>query len=423
MPYLVIFLQFTLLLFNTTISMKVLHILYQSLPQISGSSIRSRDILMSQKEIGLDSVAVTSPFQIGKEVEETINGIRYIRTSIRTSDSISDKPKPFLKRVNKVLSIIPFSRKLNKIIKREKPDILHAHAMFFCGLPAIYFGRKYKLPVVYEVRSLWMLKKTKKRKNFLDLYFENLLFQLELFVMKKADAVVALNNNLKAELLSKGISNEKVMVINNAVNTTWIKQLRNKYVEDDTERAITTFGYIGTLTPHEGIDFLIHAFKEFSSKYPNIQLKIYGQGVEETRIAELAKNIDNVYFLGAIQPDEVPLAFNSIDIIFNPRLKNKLTDSVTPLKPLEAMAYGKLFIGSDVGGIRELVVNRENGFLFKAGDKEALLSLMEKVLFIENEESKNVKKRAMKFVKEKKSWLANAESYLELYKGAQKIYE
>lgn len=402
--------------------MKVLHILYQSLPQISGSSIRSRDILMSQKEIGLDPIAVTSPFQSSKEIEETINGIRYIRTAIRSSDSISDQQKPFLKRVTKVFSVIPFYFKLSKIIKKEKPQILHAHAMFFCGLPAIYLGRKYKLPVVYEVRSLWMLKKTKKRKKLLDPYVEKLLFQLELYVMKKADAVVAINNNLKAELLSKGISHEKVIVINNAVNTTLIEQLRNKYIEDNIERPITTFGYIGTLTPHEGVDFLIEVFKEFVLNHKNAKLKIYGNGIEAARIVELSKEGNNIQFYGAIEPDEIPRAFNSIDVIVNPRYRNKLTDSVTPLKPLEAMAYNKLFIGSDVGGIKELVKNQENGFLFKAGDREDLFKLMEMVFFIDKEEGERMKKRAVKFVKEKKSWLTNAKSYLELYGGIQKIY-
>ena len=145
--------------------MKILHILYQSLPQISGSSIRSRDILMSQQELGLGVMAITSPFQNGNKKKEQIDEITYIRTSINNRNTISDNPKGFFKRFFRLLQIIPFSHKLKQIIVAEEPDVLHAHAMFFCGLPAIYFGWKYKKPVVYEVRSLWMLSKSKDRKG------------------------------------------------------------------------------------------------------------------------------------------------------------------------------------------------------------------------------------------------------------------
>ena len=63
---------------------------------------------------------------------------------------------------------------------------------------------------------------------------------------------------------------------------------------------------------------------------------------------------------------EVPLA----DVLAYPRLPNRLTELVTPLKPLEAMAQGRMFVASDVGGHRELVRDGETGFLFRAGDEE-----------------------------------------------------
>ncbi|WP_289037869.1 glycosyltransferase family 4 protein [uncultured Zobellia sp.] len=399
--------------------MKILHILYQSLPQISGSSIRSRDILMSQQELGLEVMAITSPFQNGNKKKEQIDQITYIRTSINNRNTISDNPKGFFKRFSRLLQIIPFSHKLKQSIVGEEPDVLHAHAMFFCGLPAIYYGWKYKKPVVYEVRSLWMLSKSKERKGRLKSLIERLLFSLELYVMMKVSKVIAINDNLKSVLVGNGIPENKIEVINNAVNVTLIDKLKlNSTNKESVLRA--NFGYIGTLTPHEGLDFLIRAFKNVNSIYPETKLLIFGSGIESESIKKLANEVKNVEFHGSINPDRVYKAFSLIDIIVNPRYKNKLTDSVTPLKPLEAMAYEKLVIASNVGGMKELIVHNDNGLLFEAGNQKELEKVMESVLRLDEKEHSRILKNALKYVYEEKSWLQNARDYKLIYSNLLK---
>lgn len=394
--------------------MKILHILYQSLPQISGSSIRSRDILMSQKEIGLDVIAVTSPFQNGIQEEECIDGITYFRTSIHDVNTISDNPKGFLKRIFRFLKIIPFSLKLKKIIIAEEPQILHAHAMFFCGLPAIYYGWRLKIPVVYEVRSLWMLSKANSKKTKMKIFVERVLFRLELYVMKKVSKVIAINDNLKEELVLNGISKDKIEVIKNAVNVTLIDNLKSKNTNTTSSKNLN-FGYIGTLTPHEGIDFLIEAFKDVSAVYPEASLMIYGSGIESEKIKKLSENVKGVEFYGAVSPNEIYKAFSLINVIVNPRYKNKLTDSVTPLKPLEAMAYEKLVIASNVGGMKELIVHNDNGFLFEAGNKNSLVETMINVIKLDKEQEQLFKSRGLSYVINDKSWTTNAGKYQNIY--------
>ena len=394
--------------------MKVLHILYQSLPQISGSSIRSRDILMSQKEIGINAMAITAPFQVASAKVETIDNVKYYRTKIVEHDTISDKTKPLGERLIRLFGIISFYRHIKKIVVQEKPDVLHAHAMFFCGLPAIFLGKKYNIPVVYEIRSLWMLKKEKKSRNLFSKTIEKLLFKVEHFVIKKADGIVAINENLKNVLVGSGIEASKIKVVNNAVNTTLVRQLKknNKFERNGLN---IRFGYIGTLTPHEGIDLLIKAFIEYNGKNPASKLYIYGKGLDEKYIESLASENENIYFKGGIDPSRVYEAFNNIDIIINPRYKNKLTDSVTPLKPLEAMAYEKLFIGSDVGGIKELVAHGFNGFLFKAGDVGELEKTMGFLATLNSGETSKIKERALEYVITHKSWLKNANLDNKIY--------
>lgn len=395
--------------------MKILHILYQSMPQISGSSIRSRDILMTQKEIGIDVVAITAPFQAATSKFDVIDGIKYFRSKFNKEDTISDKRKSFGSRILRLFSIFSFYSKIKKVLLSEKPDVLHAHAMFFCGIPTLLLAKKYKVPFVYEVRSLWMLKKEKKKVSKFSKLTEQLLFKTECFVMKKADCVIVINENLKQVIVNSGVPSNKIVLINNAVNTTLINKLKG--LEKVKAREEICFGYIGTLTPHEGIDLLIEAFIQFNLKYLNSKLIIYGCGIEETFIEKLSLKNQNIYFNGKIEPNNVYKAFNTIDIIVNPRYKNKLTDSVTPLKPLEAMAYGKLVIGSDVGGIKELVENEKNGFLFKAGNVKELTKTMEYVANLDLERITEVKTEALNYVLKQKSWLNNASVYQKTYQN------
>lgn len=397
--------------------MDILHILYQSLPQISGSSIRSRDILLSQKEIGLNSYGITSPFQKSDNFEEQIDEVLYYRSSIRKKDSISDHSKSFILRIKKLYGIITFTKEIRKIIEFKKPDVLHAHAMFVCCIPALYLGKKYKIPVVYEVRSLWMLNKEKSKKSLFFHLIEKVLFNLEIFLMKKVDLVVAINSNLAGVLVDSGVNDDKIIIVPNAVNTSLINSNKKKIVnESDGLVNVVCFGYIGTLTPHEGIDLLIRAFNDFNNEHENTKLLIYGKGIESEYIKQLSSINTNIQFMGGIEPQEVYKAFAKIDVIVNPRYKNKLTDSVTPLKPLEAMAYEKLFIGSNVGGIKELVTDRSNGFLFNAGDETSLVKIMKEVVEMDSLSKSKVKENALLYVMKHKSWLVNADLYKENYK-------
>ena len=149
--------------------MKVLHILYQSLPNISGSSIRSRDILNNQLKIGIKPIVVTSPFQNpminGKSFEE-IDGIKYYRTFSNNNELVKENETSFFIKIKKFFRIISFSIKVYRIAKKEKIDVIHAHAMFFCAIAGKITSIILNKPLIYEVRSLW--EERFKRTSFLN---------------------------------------------------------------------------------------------------------------------------------------------------------------------------------------------------------------------------------------------------------------
>jgi glycogen(starch) synthase len=398
--------------------LKVLHVLYQSLPQVSGSSIRSRDIMLSQKEVGIEVLAITAPFQnsISKKGLDIIDDITYIRTSRNTKNSITDLRKGVLQRIYRVFSILIFSQKLFSTIKKEKPDVLHAHAMFFCAIPSLVMGKIFNVPVVYEFRSLWMYQKTNSRnKGFINKKIEIFLIHLEIFCLKKAAHAVILNENLKEFIFSKTNKPFKNTIINNAVNTSLIRVLKASITP--ISRKDFVFGYVGTITEYEGLEFLIQTFQELYDDGFKHKLVIYGKGVNKQSVQDqinARSDINTISYKGAIAPSEVYKAFSEIDVIINPRLNTPKTNSVTPLKPLEAMAYEKLFIGSDVRGIKE-IVPQGTGFLFSSENKNDLKKVVKKVVSLSPQDRDSHKKEALAFVVSHKSWLQNAAKYKEIY--------
>jgi glycosyltransferase involved in cell wall biosynthesis len=92
----------------------------------------------------------------------------------------------------------------------------------------------------------------------------------------------------------------------------------------------------------------------------------------------------------------------------------RLTDLVTPLKPLEAMAQGRAFVASDVGGHRELVAHGRTGFLFRAGDTQSLAHTVREVL--EDDEARAaVLARARTFVEQERTWQNSVLRYERVY--------
>ena len=385
--------------------MKVLHILYQSLPNISGSSIRSRDILNNQLKIGLKPIVITSPFQNpktnGKSFEE-IDGIKYYRTFSNNNELVNENKSSFLLQINKFLRIIKFAMQVFKIAKNEQVDIIHAHAMFFCAIAGKITSIILSKPLIYEVRSLWE-ERYKKNNLFNYLIFSFATF-LETFCMFLADHIIAINQNLKIELQNRLIlKKRKITVVENAVDL-------DRIIISKNTRSKLVFGYIGTLSPIEGLDLLISVFKKL--EIPN-KLLIFGSGIELEKLKNLSKGYNNIEFRGKVTSSEIFKAYNQIDVIINPRLSTYLTNTVTPLKTIEAMAYKKIVLASDVGGMKELIKDGVNGILFKSGSIETL----EKVLceIIERDDLKEIKENAYKYIFNDRNWLENAKLYKRIY--------
>jgi glycosyltransferase involved in cell wall biosynthesis len=123
---------------------------------------------------------------------------------------------------------------------------------------------------------------------------------------------------------------------------------------------------------------------------------------------------EKVIFIGRVAHDQVQRYYNLINILVYPRLKMRLTDLVTPLKPLEAMAQGRLLVASDVGGQIELIDDEKTGILFEAGNPHALA---QKILDLLSKPERwpALRKAAREFVEIERNWPASVARYRNIY--------
>jgi len=397
--------------------MKILHIFDHTIPLHSGYTFRSLSILKEQIKIGWKTFHLTSSKQgLCTKKEEVVDGFLFYRSRALTS---WEKKIPL---INQWLVIYHLKGRLQEIVKLIKPDILHAHSPALNGIAALSVGKLFGIPVVYEVRAFWEDAAVDHGTSKEHGLRYKLTKALETYVVKNVDAVTTICQGLKNDLVSRGIDQKKITIIPNAVNIDkfTISARKNAILEKDYDlRGKVTLGFIGSFYAYEGLSFLIQALPQVINKHPNVKLLLIGGGPEEESLKQQVKQLnlsDYVLFFGRIDHDTIQDYYDLIDCLVYPRLSMRLTELVTPLKPLEAMAQKKLLIASDVGGHKELIEDGKTGFLFKSHDIDDLAKTINK-LFAHIDEYEEIKNNGRCYVEKERNWKASVSNYQLLYKN------
>jgi glycosyltransferase involved in cell wall biosynthesis len=176
-------------------------------------------------------------------------------------------------------------------------------------------------------------------------------------------------------------------------------------------------GFIGSFYDYEGLDVLLRAMPELLARRPNLHLLLVGGGPVEAQLKEQMRGLNissRVHFVGRVSHHEVERYYSLIDVLVYPRKKMRLTELVTPLKPLEAMAGGKIVAASNVGGHRELIQDGRTGILFSADDPRSLAASVSG-LFDRKEKWGELRKTARRYVGEERSWARSVSNYVPVY--------
>ena len=392
---------------------RILHVLDHSLPLHSGYAFRTRALLKAQQVAGWDVAGITGvrQYQHGQKPEalsQLAEGLCFHRT---IAEITSPSPLREWQEVSALADAIV------ELHARWPFDILHAHSPALNGIAALRASRKLGVPLVYELRAFWEDAAVGNGTGSEGSLRYRLTRGLENHVVRKADAIAVICEGLKQDLIDRGVSASKITVSPNGVDMDMFgtpSAADPDLVNSLDLNGVDVIGYIGSFYDYEGLDDLISAMPLMET---NAHLLLVGGGPMEDALRAQAKAsaaAHRVHFVGRVSHDEVELYYSLVDILAYPRKRMRLTELVTPLKPIEAMAQGRLVAASDVGGHQELIRHGDTGTLFAADDPAAIAASLDSLL--RNRDQWNaMRQRARHFVETERSWQTNIYRYDPVY--------
>ncbi|MGB0630949.1 MAG: TIGR04063 family PEP-CTERM/XrtA system glycosyltransferase [Alphaproteobacteria bacterium] len=393
--------------------MRILHVFDHSIPLQSGYTFRSLSLLTEQRRLGWETHHLTTPRHTEPYTpEETVDGWTFHRTPPAGG--------PALPVLRERAEMAATEARLNEIIPDIRPDILHAHSPVLNAIPAIRAGRRHGIPVNYEVRAFWEDAAASHGSTTEGSLRYRLTRALETYALKRAASVTTICEGLRGDIVARGVPEDRVTVIANAVDPS---EFPADTPRDDALGAELgldgrkVLGFLGSFYGYEGLHLLIEAMPGLLAQDPDIRLLLVGGGPEDQALRAQAAALPNpeaVIFTGRVHHAEVQRYYSLVDLLVYPRVSMRLTDIVTPLKPLEAMAQNKIMVASDVGGHKELIRDGETGNLFRADDVADLTATILRVLGASD--SWNAQRRAGRaFVETERTWANSAANYRRAY--------
>lgn len=395
-------------------SLRVLHVLDHSIPLHSGYTFRTLAILREQRRIGWETFHLTSPKHTATQLlEETVDGMHFYRT-----------PPPEagagLPGMDQLALMRRTERRLAEVAAAVKPQILHAHSPVLNAIPALRVGRRLGIPVVYEVRAFWEDAAVDHGTTAEGGLRYRLTRRLETHALRRASHAFTICEGLRREIVARGIAPEKVTVVPNAVDIGSFEPggAADQALKQQLGLAgCSVLGYIGSFYAYEGLDLLLAALPQVLRSRADVRVLLVGGGPQDEALRAQARNLglaDKVVFVGRVPHAEVRRYYDLIDLLVYPRHSMRLTELVTPLKPLEAMAQGRVLLASDVGGHKELIRHGQTGWLFAAGRVEALAEAVTSLLGM-REKWPELRRAGREFVERERNWAASVARYRPVY--------
>ena len=395
--------------------MRILHVLDHSLPLHSGYTFRTRAILKAQIASGMEVQAVTGqrhvvPVSDGA-TSETHDGLLFHRTA-----GTAQGPGG----LREWREINALAARIAELANDWRPDVIHAHSPALCGMAALKAARQLDIPLVYEIRAFWEDAAVGNGTGSEGSIKYRLTRGLENRVVAGADAVFTICNGLRDDLVARGFDAAKIGIMPNGVDLSLFGETLARDDALASELGIgegPVLGFIGSFYDYEGLDDLVAAMPRLLERVPDARLLLIGGGPMEAAIRAQAAALpcaQAIVMPGRVPHDEVRRFYSLCDVMVYPRKAMRLTETVTPLKPLEAMAQRKLVAASAVGGHRELLTHGKTGTLFAPDSPEEMADALANLL-----ETRDgweiIRATALAHVRDAHDWATNARCYQDVY--------
>lgn len=339
---------------------RALHVLTNSFPHTpSGYAVRSHEVLLAQRRAGVAVEAVTRvgyPITVGKALarhRDVVDGVGYSRLvpwrSARTPGA----------RLQQQLE------ELRPLARRYAPSVLHTTTNYTNALVTRALARELGVPWVYEARGVledtWVASFPPHLREAAAASEKHALLRArELEVARSADRVVTLSEVLREELVARGVPRERTRVVPNGVDG---RLLQVREAPAAARRALGLPGegfWVGTvssLVAYEGLDTLLRAVALVRAEGVDVRAALVGDGVSAPGLRRLSEELgvqEAVSMPGRVSTAQAERWYLALDAFAVPRVDSAVTRSVTPLKPVTAMALGRPVIASDLPALREV---------------------------------------------------------------------
>ena len=394
--------------------MKILHVNVMYYPYIGGGAeIILKDLVEGLAKRGY-TVKVLS-FWDKEDKEEVINGVYIYRAKIPNLylpyRSVS---RSYIKRrIWHILDIYnPIAKRIVlKQINEFKPDIVTIHNTHGWSCSIWDAVKEANVPAIQVLHDLYLLCPTNMFKS--GKACENRCLMCKIMRLPYEYK----SNNLKAVVGVSRFILDKLLGYNYFQKTPIKRVIYNSRRLDNiiglrkVDTKFINLGFIGTLAPNKGIELLLKSYHKV--KKTNYRLYVAGSGKKEYEEYLKSKYSDpSIIFMGRVEPHEF---FEKVDVTIVPSIFYEPLATVV----IESFAFGIPVIGSNIGGIPEMIVEGINGILFdpyKEGDLEEKIINFEQNIEVWRNKSEEIKQSAQKFL-DYENWLTQWEElYLEVLK-------
>jgi glycosyltransferase involved in cell wall biosynthesis len=299
---------------------------------------------------------------------------------------------------------------LRKIVKKEKIDLIHAHWILPHGLLCAFFKKKLRVPLVVSAHGSDVFALRGK-----------IFRAMQRIVLEQCDVCTANSNATASELKRRFPKLKgKIIIAPMGVDTAFFRPRTQRRPKHYKNRSIVLF--VGRLTEQKGVSYLIKSLPRLAAKVPSIKLLVIGEGPSRKELEKTAKQLGvaaMVDFLGAMPKHKLGVYYNLADVVVAPSLASKSGTEGQGLALLEAMACGKAVIGTDAGGIGEILRGGGKGMLARQQDSSDLADKTA-ALLKRPALRKKMGKHNRTFVAKNYSWDIVAKKFISIYSSLLK---